>query len=333
VSATDGNGAPVIGLTKDQFSILDTSQTVQPLQVFKDFPLHLGIVLMASPATFSQQQAAAIDLVQKTIRPDVDEAFVVSAHGKKPWQSERLDWAHNPADLTKIIRGLDQNAGLIDAFNFDMKTDEAGTDEDAGRSTLQTFGGGGVTVFDVVYSMMSSDPRPSRRVLVIFREPWSHSPGFGNRANVAVERQMSRVIAAAQEMHVSTFVIGLEDPKYNGITDTNIGKNYISLHAGDDGGAGSSNREFDRQMQTERNHAYDAGKTNIQRIASETGGTTYWSRKKNYSDAINSIASQLAGQYVVIFTPSDVPGPVHTLKVTSASGAHLLAQTSFFYGQ
>jgi hypothetical protein len=68
-------------------------QAVQPIQVFKgsDIPLHLAVVLLAAPGSFSQQQAAAIDLVQKVVRPKIDEAFVVTARGKKPWPSDRLD--------------------------------------------------------------------------------------------------------------------------------------------------------------------------------------------------------------------------------------------------
>jgi VWFA-related protein len=332
ISVTDSSGNPVLGLNKEQITVTDANQAAQPLQLYKasDIPLHLGIVLLCSSASFSQQQTAAIDLVQKAIRPGVDEAFVVAARGKKPWPSERLDWKQDPAELAKMIQALDHNAGLNDAFNFDLKTDETVGDENAGRNTTQYFGGGGVNVFDAVYAMMSADPRPSRRVVVIFREPWAHSPGFGLRANGAVEGQLMRVIGAAQEMHIATFVIGLEDPKFNGITDNTIGKVYISLHAGNDGGAGTATREFDRQMESDRMRAYNAGKTNVQRIASETGGMTYWSTKKNYPDAVRAIANQLAGQYIVTFMPSDVAGPVHPLKVSSGNGAHVLAQAAFF---
>ena len=333
ISATDGSGNPVSGLTKEQLTIMDTNQIVSPLQVLKaaDIPLHLGIVLLSTPATFSQQRAAATDLVSKAIRPGVDEAFVVTARGKKPWPSDRLDWKQDPTELMKVIGGLDPHAGLPDAFNFNLETDETGLDENAGRNTIQTFGGNRVNVFDVVFSMMNSDPRPSRRVLVIFREPWSHSPGFGVRANHAVEGRLLRVVAVAQQLHMTVFVIGLEDLKFSGIADNNIGKVYTSLHAGEDGGAGAASREYDRQMERDRIRAYEAGKINIQRIASETGGTTFWSTKKNYSDAINGIAHQLAGQYIVTFTPRDIPGPAHTLKVTSNSGTHVLAQTAFSF--
>jgi hypothetical protein len=84
-------------------------------------------------------------------------------------------------------------------------------------------------------------------------------------------------------------------------------------------------------MERERMHAYDAGKTNVQRIAAETGGATFWSTKKNYSDAVNAIANQIAGQYIVTFIPGDV-GPVHSLKVSTNNGARVLAQTKYFSG-
>jgi hypothetical protein len=111
---------------------------VQALQIYKaqDIPLRLGIVLLASDTTFAQQQTAAIDLVQRVIRPNLDAAFIVTARGKKPWPSERLDWKSDPAEMAKNIQGLDRNAGLPDAFNFDMQTSETSFDENLGRSTV-----------------------------------------------------------------------------------------------------------------------------------------------------------------------------------------------------
>ena len=334
ISVTDAGGSPIAGLTKEQLTIIDTNQAVQPVQVFKghDIPLHLGVVLVCAPAVFSQQQAAAIALVQKVIRPNVDEAFVVTARGKKPWPYDRLEWKQDPAELSKMIQGLNHDAGLPDAFNFELKTDRGSSDEMANSNTVQSFGAGGLNVFDAIYAMMNSDPRPARRVVVIFREPWPHSPGFGRRANTSVEAQLVRVIARAQELHVATFVIGLDDARFNGVTDNTIGQNYLSLHGGDDGGAGSYTRDFDRAMEQARMQAYNAGRTNVERMAAETGGATIWSTKKNYPDAVNTIANQLDGQYMVTFVPGDVPGPVHSLKVTSSNGARVLAQKSFFYG-
>ena len=60
-----------------------------------------------------------------------------------------------------------------EAFTFDVET--SSTELIARRSSLQTYTAGGASVFEAVYSMMNSDPRPARRVIVIFREAWQHS--------------------------------------------------------------------------------------------------------------------------------------------------------------
>jgi VWFA-related protein len=335
ISATNGKGDPTLGLTKDQFTVMDNNHVVPLLKVFNasDVPLHLAIVLLAGSNTFSQQQTAAIDLVRKVIRPKVDEAFIVTARGKKPWPSSNLDWKNDPEDLIKAVQSLDPNVGLHDAFSFNMSTSETELDENGGRDTVQAYSGGGMSVFDAVFYMMNSDPRPARRVLVIFRDPWGHSPGFGSRVNTAVENRLQQVIGVAQEMHVATFVIGLEDTRVNGVADNTIGKNYISVHSGENGGGGEGNQAFDRAMQRERVRAYDAGKTNVQRLGAETGGATFWSTKKNFSDAVTAITNLLAGQYIVTFAPEDSPNAAHSLRVQSGASTRILYPTGFFYGE
>jgi hypothetical protein len=160
----------------------------------------------------------------------------------------------------------------------------------------------------------------------MFREPWAHSPGFGQRGNAVVEGNVIRVIGGAQKSHVSTFVIGLEDARFNGITDTDIGTSYNPVHAGE----GAASRSYDTHMQEARIRAYQAGRTNVQRIATESGGTVYWSTKKNYADAISAMANEFAGQYIVTFVPKSASAEVHPLKITSKDGTHVLAQTAFF---
>ena len=68
-------------------------------------------------------------------------------------------------------------------------------------------------------------------------------------------------------------------------------------------------------------------------MAAETGGATYWSTKKNFPDAVVSIANQLNGQYIVTFVPRDLPNPLHPLKVTSSAAPHVLSQSAFIVGQ
>src|SRR3954470_17038247 len=87
ISALDPSGAPVDDLNKDQLQIMDSGQGASPVIVRKagELPLDLGIVLYANQSTFSQQQAAVIELSKKIIRPGKDHAFVVSAGGNKGW--------------------------------------------------------------------------------------------------------------------------------------------------------------------------------------------------------------------------------------------------------
>jgi VWFA-related protein len=334
LSLTDASGNPVLGATKEQFNIIDSNQPATPLKLFagSDIPLHLGIVLVSSPKTFGQQQAAATDLVKQVIRTNKDQAFVVSAGGTKPPAEKEIAWSTNPDDLVKKIQSLDANAGLPDAFASNMENTAITGNENPGLMSLQTYAGAsGATVFDAAFGMINADPKPARRVLVMFREPWAHSPGVGGRASAAVNYQVSRLVGVAQQMHIATFVIGLEDLRFNGVSDNTIGQNYVSVHGGDDKSGGSASREYDRQMDRERVNAYNAGRVNVEKLGTDTGGAVFWSTKKNYPDAVHGIANLLAGQYIVTFVPSDTPGPVHTLKITSSAGK-VMAQPSFFYG-
>jgi len=334
LSLTDASGNPVLGATKEQLNIIDSNQPVTPLKLFagSDIPLHLGIVLVSSPKTFGQQQAAATDLVKQVIRANKDQAFVVSAGGTKPPAEKDIAWSTNADDVVKKIQSLDANAGLPDAFASNMENTAITGNENPGLMSLQTYAGAsGATVFDAAFGMINADPKPARRVLVMFREPWAHSPGVGGRASAAVNYQVSRLVGVAQQMHIATFVIGLEDLRFNGVSDNTIGQNYVSVHGGNDKSGGSASREYDRQMDRERVNAYNAGRVNVEKLGADTGGAVFWSTKKNYPDAVHGIANLLAGQYIVTFVPSDTPGPVHTLKITSSAGK-VMAQPSFFYG-
>jgi hypothetical protein len=326
-----------MGVTKEQLNIIDTNQPVTALKLYpgSDIPLHLGIVLASNPKTFSQQQAAAEDLVKQTIRADKDQAFVVTAGGTKGWTQKEIKWSSSPDELVKNIQGLDANAGLPDAFASGLESTSITGNEDPGQMTVQTYAGGGATVFDAAFGMINADPKPARRVLVAFREAWAHSPGIGGRASGAVEEQMRRLIGVAQQMHIATMVIGLEDLRVNGVSDSTLGKNYISVHGdGDDHfmNGGTRLREYDQRLDREKVRAYNAGRVNVGRLALETGGAIFWSTKKNYPDAVHGIVNLLGGQYIVTFIPSDVPTQAHTLKITHNGGDKVLAQPSFFYG-
>jgi hypothetical protein len=356
ISATDGKGNPLRPLTKDQVSVSDAGQAEQTLVVqdASDLPLDLGIVLLASKKKFDQEQAAAIDLVQKVMRPGKDKAFVVTAGGDKPWPNPNITWMTDSGSVVEVVHGLDKNTGLPDLFNYQLSTDAAGL----GRLSVQTYNlGTGFSVFDVIWAMMKTDPRPARRAVMIFRMASSHSPGLNTQASYAsdgtqttmstsggasagptdssqsvttsTEATHSRVIAIAQSLGISFFTVGLEDPVQTMDDRSNLTNTYIPTHGG---GNDANARRYDQDMTRQKDLQYMAGRQNVERIANETGGRPYWTSKKNYLDAVAGIANEISARYVVSFTPAAAAagaGAAHPIKVQVAGAAHVSAPRAY----
>src|SRR3954470_20920152 len=329
ISALDPSGAPVDDLNKDQLQIMDSGQGASPLIVRKatELPLDLGVILYADPATFSQQQAAAIELIKKVLRPDRDHAFVITAGGTRPWADGNLKWENDPAELTKTIQALDKNTGFSDPFGYELKVTRTGLDRDA----MQYFGGGNgsASVFGVLWQMMKSDQRPVRKAVIIVRNAMSHSPGSSGRYSPMIDSAMAYVIGNAQQMGIPLYVIGLEDLSIGSAT-TNIGITATGVHPGE----AAELRARDDELEKERKIAYDSGRSNVARLADSTGGHAWFSAKKNFSDATDAIAKDVTGQYVLIFSPSpvDVASPRPLRISTTHKDCRLETPSAFYIG-
>jgi len=331
ISALDPTGSPVDDLNKDQLQIMDSGQGATPLMVRKasELPLDLGIVLYADPSTFSQQQTAAIELIKKILRPGKDHAFVIVAGGSKGWSDPNIQWQDDSAALEKTIQGLDKNTGFGDPFGFDFDRHATGM----GRATIEHFGpkdgNAAPSVFGVIWAMFKSDPRPVRKAVIIVRDAWSHSPGFSGRYSPVVESYLAATIANAQMIGVPFYVIGLEDQSVGAAT-TNLGVIYAGIHPGDAANLGS----YDEGLEKTRKAAYNAGHSNVDRMADATGGHTWWSVKKNFADVTDQIAKDVTGQYVLIFSPAgvDAANPRPLKVTTSHKDCRLETPTAFYLG-
>jgi hypothetical protein len=329
VTATEHSGSPAAQLAEKDISVTDNNEPGEVLQVrpASQLPLRLGIILLAGKPTFGQQQAAAIDLTHKVLRPNLDRAFVITARGDRLWANPRIDWQSGAGAMEKAIRALDKDAGLPDPFAFDMKTEDAGMDR---HFTLFQYGGQGLGVFNILWQMLKSDPSPARRAVVMFRDPWAHSPGFGGTQYTdLVEDNHTRLISDAQQLWTSFYIVGLEAPRELPKEFTDV---YAPIHTGE----GGYNRVYDQNIERARGRALDGGKVNLQRIATETGGGLWWSSKKNYSDAVDGIARQLNSQFAVTYAVHSEPssGPTHLLTVKSVnSGTRIISQGAYFSRQ
>jgi VWFA-related protein len=328
VTATDHSGAPKTQLSEKDLAITDNEQPAEVISArsASQFPLRVAFVLLAGKKSFGQQQNAAADLAHKILRANVDRAFVISARGDKPWASSRLEWQADADSLEKEIRGLDKDTGFNDPFSFDMTTEDAGVSR---HFTLLQYGTEGSSAFSVLWAMMRSDPSPARHAVVIFRDPWAHSPGFGGTYTEMVENDHVRLISDAQQQWTSFYVITTEDPKP-------VSKDLSEIYAPIQTGEGGYNRVYDQNMERTREHALAGGKVNLERIATETGGGIWWNSKKNFSDAVSAIANDLNSQFAVTYAVHSEPGsgPKHLLAVKSLnSDVRISAPKAYFSHQ
>lgn len=252
-------------------------------------PLHIGIVLHASKNTFGQQQAAAIDLIQRLVRSPEDEAFVVTAGGDKPWPYERLDWSNKPQDLVKFTKGLDKNAGLPEAFGFEVQQNNSPNFRE--WRTMYTGVSPEQSIFAIAAQIMKSDPRPARRVLIMFRDPWQHSPGWGSANAEVIENRHNRVSAMLKDAGVSLYVIGIDEPstRPRAVATSDPGTSYGTIGFG----SGGALRVHDEEMAKALDQLMKAGRQNIERLTKETGGAVAYGNKKDYGDAVPELSEKI----------------------------------------
>ena len=110
--------------------------------------------------------------------------------------------------------------------------------------------------------------------------------------------------------------------------DKNFGKVYLPTHSG----GGASLRSYDIDTQKYRLGLYQGGKSNIETLASSSGGRAFWDVKKSYPDAVNNITREFAGQYIFTFAASsEGTTPAHTLRlVPNRSGLQIDVPSAYF---
>jgi len=315
-SATDPQGNPIANIAKSQLSIMDNGHlaTVMDLQPMPDLPIDLGIVLLGH-VDFSQQQAAAIELV-KALRPGKDRAFVMVAGGGKAAKAE-LPWLSDQASLVNQIKSLDKHVGYPDPFEYNMKRNAAGLE----REQTQEYSADVTSFFDFAWQTYTASPRFARRVLVVFRTPMGHAPGMSGRAKEAAQLRQLHVVQGSQYFRTPIFVVGIEDIGTYMSGPKDMGQISVAVNGGSGDAAGM--RSKDNMMQRVIEDEYEGGRTNLNEIATDSGGRAFWTKK--YTDAIAAIKSDLTVPYVVAFMAS-APAEVHALKVSAGPDARIAVQ-------
>jgi len=269
------------------FALAQDAKTA-PAATNNNLPIHLGIIMRASKTTFSWQQSAATELVKQLVH-EGDEAFVISAGGDRPWPYERLDWNNSPDSLAKFIKGLDKNAGMPEPFKLTIES----TSTSENRQYLTKWEGSApeTSAFAIAAAMMKSDPKPAHRVIVMFRDPWDHCPGWGSSYAQFVEQRHDFVVQLLKSSGAEIYIIGIEDVSTRPQMPSEIGTSYGATQSNDSGGY---LRQLDEQVRREMNFLLAAGRKNMERLAKENGGEVAYGTKKNYSDAVPVLVSKIS---------------------------------------
>jgi hypothetical protein len=315
-SAVDRDGNPIANVAKSQVSILDNGHLakISDVQPMPDLPIDMGIVLLGR-IDFSQQQSAAMELI-KTLRPGKDRAFVIVAGGSKVLH-DPPKWSSDQAELANEIKNLDKHSGYPDPFEYNLARNAAGLE----RHQTQEYSADTTSFFDFAWQNFTANPRFARRVLVIFRTPMGHAPGMSGRAKEAAQMRQMHVVQGSQFFRTPVFVVGIEDLGTYMSGPKDIGQISVPQNGGS--GDAAAMRSRDREMQRVVESQYEGGRTNLNEIATDSGGRSFWTKK--YTDAVASIKSDLTVPYVVSFVAS-APAEVHSIKLSAGENVRVAVQ-------
>jgi VWFA-related protein len=176
--ATDRHGKFVRDLNQNDFSILDDHKPPQTIVSFRretDLPLEMGLLIDTSGSVrsrFEFEQDAAVQFLQRTVRPQFDRAFIM---------------------------GFNSHSQLTQDFTDNVKLLQVGVQ--------RLHDGGGTALYDAIYRachdklLKDKSDHPTRRAIVVV------SDGEDNQSEVS----RAQAIEMAQRAEVIIYAISTDD--------------------------------------------------------------------------------------------------------------------------
>ncbi len=212
-TVADARGRLVNNLSSDDVLVYDNQSQVRHFNEFEredDLPLQLGLILDTSDSVkrvLLQEKAAAIDFLDRVMRPETDNAFIVGFAGEiKTWQTPTADSQR----LTLAINRLNEP-------------------------------GWGTRVFDALYSACSgslaepSDGKSLHRAIILLTD--------GDDTDSL--HSLADVIAVAQRSEIQIYPLTIHSPRtvdrgdrvLQRLADSTGGRLYVAATAKDLGNA------------------------------------------------------------------------------------------------
>lgn len=302
----------VIAVAQPQSKPPPDASTPQP--VVRD-RLDLAIVLLDTRTNFDQQKNAAAELVKRSVRPG-DRVLIVTATADAPKSTPELKWNTTAYDALYALKEARRDVSFPDAFAAGIETEVSSTDRLTYETKAENYHD---TVFEKVFAFMAADPSPAKRMMVMFREPYAHSPGIGNTRRFAdyMDMRHKQIIREAQANHVTIEAVGLDglalyaSQTNNGYPAARVSPpvnpyNSPVYQLGDprvtgsvwDGTSQSATttnnpRAYDERIKKEVEFAVASGRQNLERLVTATGGHVYWSNRSDFKDVVRDVAKQL----------------------------------------
>ena len=176
--ATDKHGKFVRNLNQTDFSYLDDHKAPEAIINFRretDLPLQLGLLIDTSGSVdsrFSFEQDAAVNFLERTVRPGFDQAFVMGFNNR-----------------SVVAQDFTDNAKLLETSVHSLRN------------------GGGTAIYDAIYKachdklIKDKSDKPVRRAIVIV------SDGEDNQSEVS----RAQAIEMAQRAEVIIYAISTDD--------------------------------------------------------------------------------------------------------------------------
>lgn len=335
VTVRDKKGNLVPNLTAADFALTEDGrpQAIKSFAQQGDQPLLVGLEVDTSrtvQGAINAERTAAQKFVQSILPSDpqqskaVDQAFLIHFDN----EVELLQDFTNSRD--KLNRELDQMGPTGRAAN---NSNGPETHDDPGGSggsrNRQAYGG--TQLYDAIY--LASDelmkPKPGRKALVVFSDGVDRSS----------KETQSEAIDSAERAGTMVYTVYFRggEERQNGLGGMNRGGGMGYPGGGYPGGGGGypgGGYPGQRRGPEDQKAPVD-GKKVMQDIASRTGGSFFEAKKSdNLADIYNQIATELHGQYILVYTPDKVDdeGGYHKISLTTKKDDLVVRTRAGYYG-